>query len=60
MRKSEVIKLPMVPSCHEVQGDIEHKSFELVPDMVSDKLSSSSADEISQVYGTCFVFKDAF
>jgi len=45
MRKSEAV----TSSCHEVQGGMEHNSFELVPDMFGDKISSSSTDEISQV-----------
>ena len=49
MRKGEVVKLPLFSSCHEVQGGMEYKSFELVPDMVGDKISGTSTDEISQV-----------
>lgn len=48
MRKGEVVKLAMVSSCHEVQGGMAHKSFEFLPDMVGDKISSTSTDEISQ------------
>jgi len=52
MRKSEAVK--QLTSCHEVQGDMEHKNFEFVPDTVGDKISSSSTDEIPQVYRTFF------
>ena len=54
MRKSEAVKLPIVSSCHEVQGSVERKSFEFVPGMSCDNISSSSTDEISQVYRTIF------
>lgn len=57
MRKGEVVKLAMVSSCHEVQGSMAHKSFEFVPDMVGDKISSTSTDKIAQVYWTFFLFK---
>ena len=57
MRKSEAVKQLQQTSCHEVQGDMEQKASEFVPDMVGDKISSSSTDEISQVYRTCFLSK---
>lgn len=54
MRKGEVVKLAMVSTCYEVQGGMEHKSFEFVAD---DKISSTSTDEISQVYWTFFYLR---
>lgn len=54
MRKGEVVKLAMVSTCHEVQGGMEHKSFEFV---AGDKISSTSTDEISQVYWTFFYLR---
>lgn len=54
MRKGEVVKLAMVSTCHEVQGGMEHKSFEFV---TGDKISSTSTDEISQVYWTFFYLR---
>ena len=52
MRKGEAVKLAMVSTCHEVQGGMEHKSFEFV---VGDKISSTSTDEISQVILDFFI-----
>lgn len=57
MRKSESPKLPMVSSCHEVQGDVEHGKFEFAPGVFDDKITSSSTDEMSQVKRTCFLLK---
>ena len=57
MRKGEVVKLPLFSSCHEVQGGMEHKNFDFVPDIVGDKISGTSTDEISQVYWTFFLLK---
>ena len=57
MRKSEAVKQLQRTSCHGVQGDVEHKGSEFVPDMVGDKISSSSTDELSEVYRTCFLSK---
>ena len=54
MRKGEAVKLAMVSTCHEVQGGMEHKSFEFV---VGGKISSTSTDEISQVYWTFFYLR---
>lgn len=55
MRKSAAVKLPIVSWCHEEKASVEHKSFEFVPGMSGDNISSSSTDEISQVYRTIFL-----
>lgn len=49
MRTSEAVKLPMVSSCHEVQGDVEHDKFEFVPGLFGDKVTSLSSNEMPQV-----------